>query len=82
MDFYKWKNIFEILTGYNLIDLNQIFPMISSELKISISVKSYDESTDEKDQIFTLRKSSSFSNNKMRYQFKICIAQIGNFNKD
>ena len=52
--------------------------MQQSKFKISISVESYDEKTDE---ITTLPKSAWFPNYQ-RYQTKILIAQIGDLDAD
>ena len=53
----KYFFFYEIM--YIQIDQRQIFPMQQSEFKISDSVESYDEKTDE---ITTLRKSAQFPN--------------------
>ena len=66
---------------YILIDLNFIFSMKPSELKISTSVESYDEKTAEKIEISTLPKNAYFPNNQ-RYLFKIMKAQVEDLNED
>ena len=52
------KNILKFKIEYILIDQNQIFTIKSSEFKISISVKSYDEKLLRITEIVTLPKSA------------------------
>ena len=72
MYFYRLKNIFQCKIEYILMYLKQIFPLKLSELKISISVKSYDEKTDD-----------NYRNcyvTEMRIVLKLSKISIPNFN--
>ena len=58
MIFIDIKYVFNLIFGIDiLIDLKQIFPMKPSEFKIFISVKIYDEKTEE---IIAFGKAHSF----------------------
>ena len=71
---------FLIEKEYILIDLNLIFPTKPSELKIPISVESYDEKTAEKlPKLLCCRKAHSFQSIK---DIQNLISQIEDANED
>ena len=76
------KLFFEFDIGYILIELNQIFPMKPSELKISLSVESYDEKPDENEQNCYVAEKRIVSKLSEKYWSQMQIGQTKNFNED